>query len=227
MNLVRVKAKLEADLANAGLLTSRKTKSKMIELISSISGTIQHTKDFEEYTARVTGFQMTDQMKNVFDETTVKNEIREHRKAIMNRTGIIIDKISDEIIEYEAEQLRKEVKAKAKVINDKVETMCTVEERIKVEEFAHTIGLSVKEAIGFLRQEESIYPCLFTHIFAQEVLSKLDDNNAETILNDIDPKWPGKRNRVIPAANRLYTQKEETKPQIETKQYKIIKTPKK
>ena len=227
LNLVRVKAKLEADLANAGLLTSRKTKSKMIELISSISGTIQHTKDFEEYTARVTGFQMTDQMKNVFDETTVKNEIREHRKAIMNRTGIIIDKISDEIIEYEAEQLRKEVKAKAKVINDKVETMCTVEERIKVEEFAHTIGLSVKEAIGFLRQEESIYPCLFTHIFAQEVLSKLDDNNAETILNDIDPKWPGKRNRVIPAANRLYTQKEETKPQIETKQYKIIKTPKK
>ncbi|MGM9850071.1 MAG: hypothetical protein ACI31V_04165 [Bacilli bacterium] len=227
LNLVRVKAKLEADLANAGLLTSRKTKSKMIELISSISGTIQHTKDFEEYTARVTGFQMTDQMKNVFDETTVKNEIREHRKAIMNRTGIIIDKISDEIIEYEAEQLRKEVKAKAKVINDKVETMCTAEERIKVEEFAHTIGLSVKEAIGFLRQEESIYPCLFTHIFAQEVLSKLDDNNAETILNDIDPKWPGKRNRVIPAANRLYTQKEETKPQIETKQYKIIKTPKK
>ena len=30
LNLVRVKAKLEADLANAGLLTSRKTKSKMI-----------------------------------------------------------------------------------------------------------------------------------------------------------------------------------------------------
>lgn len=227
LNLVRVKAKLKTDLANSGLLTSKKTKEKMQDLISAIEGTIQHEKDFEEYTARIKGFQMTDQMKNVFDETEVKNEIREHRKAIMNRTGIIIDKISDEIIEYEAEQLRKEVKAKAKAINDQVETMCTVEERIKVEEFAHTIGLSVKEAIGFLRQEESIYPCLFTHIFAHEVLSKLDDNNAETILNDIDPEWPPKKNRVTQAANRLYTQKEETKPQIETKQYKIIKTPKK
>jgi len=225
LNLVRVKAKLEADLANAGLLTSKKTKSKMTELISSISGTIQHIKDFEEYTARITGFQMTDQMKNVFDETTVKNEIREHRKAIMNRTGIIIDKISDEIIEYEAEQLRKEVKAKAKVINDQVETMCTVEERIKVEEFARTIGLSVKEAIAFLRQEESVYPCLFTHLFGHEVLSKLDNNNAEVILNQIDPEWEFKKNRVTPTANRLYSQKEETKAQISAKQYQIQKIP--
>ena len=225
LNLVRVKAKLEADLANAGLLTRKKTKLKMMELISSISGTIEHTKNFEEYTTRNKGFQMTEQMKSIFDETEVKNEIREHRKAIMDRTGIIIDKISDEIIEHEAEQLRKEVKAKAKVINDQVETMCTVEERIKVEEFAHTIGLSVKEAIAFLRQEESVYPCLFTHLFGHEVLSKLDDNTAEVILNQIDPEWEFKKNRVAPTANRLYSKKEETKAQISAKQYQIQKIP--
>ena len=103
--------------------------------------------------------------------------------------------------------------------------MCTVEERIKVEEFARTIGLSVKEAIAFLRQEESVYPCLFTHLFGHEVLSKLDNNNAEAILNQIDPEWEFKKNRVTPTANRLYSQKEETKAQISAKQYQIQKIP--
>ena len=226
LNLVRVKAKLEADLANTGLFTSKKTKAKLQELISAVDGTIQHEKDFEKYTKGIDGFEMTDQMKNIFNETTVKNEIREHRKSIMNRTGIIIDKINDDIIEHNAEVLKKEVKAKAKVINDQVETMCTEEERIKIEEFAKTIGLSVKEAIEFLRQDNSIYPCLFTRLFGHEVLSKIDDNNAELILNKIDPEWGCKKNRVIPAANKLYT-KEETKSQITAKQYQLKIPPKK
>lgn len=226
LNLVRVKAKLKADLANAGILTSKKTKAKLQELISAVDGTIQHEKDFEKYTKVIDGFKMTDQMKNIFNETEVKNKIREHRKAIMNRTGIIIDKINDDIIEHDAEELKKEVKAKAKVINDQVETMCTEEEKIKVEEFAKTIGLSVKEAIAFLRQDNSVYPCLFTRLFGHEVLDKIDDNNAESILNKIDPKWEYKKNRIIPTANRLYT-KEETKPQISAKKYQLKIPPKK
>lgn len=226
LNLVRVKAKLKADLANAGILTSKKTKAKLQELISTVDGTIQHEKDFEKYTKVIDGFKMTDQMKNIFNETEVKNKIREHRKAIMNRTGIIIDKINDDIIEHDAEELKKEVKAKAKVINDQVETMCTEEEKIKVEEFAKTIGLSVKEAIAFLRQDNSVYPCLFTRLFGHEVLSKIDDNNAESILNKIDPKWEYKKKRIIPTANRLYT-KEETKPQISAKKYQLKIPPKK
>ena len=227
LNLVRIKAQLEKDVSEAGIFTSKKKKEKYNELISAVDGTIQHEKDFEKYTKGIDGFEMTDQMKNIFNETTVKNEIREHRKSIMNRTGIIIDKINDDIIEHNAEVLKKEVKAKAKVINDQVETMCTEEEKIKVEEFAKTIGLSVKEAIAFLRQEDSVYPCLFTRLFGHEVLSKIDDNNAEAILTQIDPEWEFKKNRVAPAASRLYTKKEDTKPQITAKQYQLKIPPKK
>lgn len=227
LNLVRIKAQLEKDVAEAGIFTSKKKKEKYSELISVIDGTIKHEKDFKEYVSSIEDFEMTDRMKNVFDETEVKNEIREHRKAIMNRTGIIIDKISDQTIELEAAQLKKEVKAKAKVINDSVTIMCTAEEKTKIEEFANTIGLSVKEAVDFLRNEDSVHSCLFAHIFGNEVLRKIDNNNAELILGQMDPEWEFKKNRVVPAANRLYTQKEDTKPQIAAKQYKLKIPPKK
>ena len=221
LNLVRIKAQLKVDLEEAGILTSKKKKEKLEELISVIEGTIQHEKDFKEYTNRIENFEMTPEIKSVFDETQVKNEIREHRKAIMNRTGIIIDKISDEIIELEAEQLKKEVKAKAKIINDQVKTMCTNEEKNKVEEFADTIGLSVKEAVDFLRNEDSMYACLYANLFGTEVLNKIDNNNAEKIWGEIDPEAEFIKNRVEPSAIKLYTQNENTKKPITTKQYKI------
>jgi hypothetical protein len=101
--------------------------------------------------------------------------------------------------------------------------MCTLDEKNTIEEFADTIGLSVKEAVDFLRNEDSIRACLYTHIFGNEVLSKIDNNNAESFLDLMDPDWEFKKNRVEPAANRLYTKKENTKPQIVAKQYQLKK----
>lgn len=227
LNLVRIKASLENDVAKTGFLISKKKKEKYKELISVIEGTLQHEKDLQEYAARIQDFGMTDRMKNVFDETEVKNEIREHRIAIMNRTGIIIDKISDQTIELEAAQLKKEVKAKAKAINDSVTTVCTVEEKEKIEEFANTIGLSVKEAIKFISNDNSMYSCLYAHIFGNEVLSKINDENAEEYLGMLNKQAQYEKNRIGEIAEKAYmldiqkkhTQKENTKPQIAAKQY--------
>ena len=227
LNLVRIKAQLEKDLANAGILTSKKKKEKYNELITAITGTIQHEQDFKEYVSRIEGFEMTQELKNVFGETNVKDRIREHRTAIMNRTGIIIDKISEEIIDHETEQLKKEVKAKANRINETVKIMCTQEEKARIEDFANTVGLSVKETVNFLRNEDSVYACLFAHLFGNEVLNKIDNDNANVILEQIDPEWKFKKNRVEPTASRLCTQKEDTKPQITAKQYQLKIPPKK
>ena len=185
------------------------------------------SKDKTNYKVYYSAFEMTKELESVFAETEVKDKIREHRKAIMNRTGIIIDKISEETIDHEAEQLKKEVKAKANRINETVKIMCTQEEKARIEGFANTVGLSVKEAVNFLRNEDSVYACLFAHIFGNEVLSKININNASTILENMDTGWPGKANRIESAANRLYTQKEDTKPQITAKQYQLKIPPKK
>lgn len=227
LNLVRIQAKLEQDLADAGIFTSKKKKEKLTNMISVIAGTIQHEQDFKNYASSIDGFEMTKELESVFAETEIKSKIREHRTAIMNRTGIIIDKISEETIDHEAEQLKKEVKAKANRINETVKIMCTQEEKARIEDFANTVGLSVKEAVNFLRNEDSVYACLFAHIFGNEVLSKISINNASAILENMDTGWPGKVNRIESAANRLYTQKEDTKPQITAKQYQLKIPPKK
>lgn len=225
LNLVRIKEQLKVDLEQAGLFTSKSKKEKLSNMISVIDGTLEHEKNLEEYKKRVSEFQMTPELESVFKQTTVYETINEHRKAIINRTGIIIDKISEDTIKLEAEQLKKEVKAKAQVINDSVTTVCTVEEQQLIEEFAETIGLSVKEAVNFLRNDNSMYTCLHAHIFGNEVLAKLDNSNAEEILYQIDQQWPYKRNRVVPEVQKLCGPKENTKPQIEDKQYQIRKIP--
>ncbi len=215
INLFRIREQLKEDIddTKTGLsIFKRNKQKKLVDLKKTVVGTIEHKQKLEKYSKILADFEMTKEIEDVYKTTKTWKKINDRKEDILSRSGIIIDNLTSDIMNLYADQLKKEVDETAKSINNEIKELCSQDEESKITDFANTIGMSVEQAINFLRNEDSIYACLYTYIFGTEVLSKLDNNNAELILDKLDPRWKNTDSRISSLTQDVYkTQRENTK----------------
>lgn len=231
INLVRLIEQLKEEQKSINGLRKIFNKKKQAELsgiISTVDGTIGHIKTKEEYEKRIRNFEIDNTMEEIYNNTEVSKKINEQKNIVLSGTGIIINNITDDIIKLYSEELRGELDIQLALINAQTKETCTIEEQTEVEEFAKIIGMSIENALKFLKNENSTYACLFTYLFGTEVQNKLDNNLAPEILSKIDSRWKYKDKKIGSIIEQTYiAPKEQTKPIQENKQLMLKIPPKK
>lgn len=191
---------------------TKNTQQNLSEILSTVEGTIKHQKTKDEYEKRLQNFDLDKDMEEIYNKTNVAKKINDLKNNILSGTGIIINNITDDIISLYIEELRKELDIQIALLNAQITETCTKDEQDKVEEFANIIGMSIENTLKFLRNEKSIYACLFTYLFGTEIQEKLDNNTAPKFLIELDPKWKFKDKNIDEIIEKAYLPKKITRP---------------